>query len=249
MRILLALLAAASTLLAAAGGAAAQDRHARLRVMVTDSLGNPVQDAQVAVSGLESVARSDSTGSALVTRIPLGSRMVTIWRLGYLEERALLEFPSANTFRLNVVLTPGAVALDSLLVQGERRIRQLENNGYYQRRRMGFGSFVSGERMEAIAASSPDLRRAFYMMPGFTVTPGRFGTSFTLLSNRGIGPTGRRCQPAVVVDGRRSDMEELSSMLPQHVEAIEAYPGPAGAPLEYMFGQSVCGAVLVWTKK
>ncbi|HEX2187517.1 MAG TPA: Ig-like domain-containing protein [Longimicrobiaceae bacterium] len=249
MRILPVLFLAASALLAAAGGASAQDDRARLRVTVTDSLGQPIRDAQVVVSGVGALVRSDSSGTALVTGIPLGVGFVSVWRLGYGEERAVLQFPTAATFRLSVVLTPGAVALDSLLVEGERRVRHLESNGFYQRRRMGMGSFVNGKQMEAIAAASPDLRRAFYSMAGFMVVPGRFGASFTLLSNRGIGPKGERCQPAVVVDGRRSDMEELSSMLPQHVEAIEAYPGAAGAPPEYSFGQSVCGIVLVWLKR
>lgn len=249
MRHLLTILALASTLLAAAGEAAAQDDRARLRVMVTDSLGRPIQDAQVTVNGVGSPARSDSTGTALVGGIPLGARMVTVWRLGYGEERALLQFPTAATFRLSVVLTPGALAIDSLLVEGERRVAALERNGFYQRRRQGMGSFVNSEQMEAIAAASPDLRRAFYMMPGFQVVPGRFGSSFTLLSGRGVDLTGSPCQPAVVVDGRRSDIQELASILPQNVEAIEAYPGAAGAPPEYTFGQSVCGLVLVWTKK
>ncbi|HEX2187516.1 MAG TPA: carboxypeptidase regulatory-like domain-containing protein [Longimicrobiaceae bacterium] len=249
MRILLALFLAASTLLAAAGGASAQDDRARLRVTVTDTLGQPVRDAQVTVNGAGAPARSDSTGTALVAGIPLGTRMVTVWRLGFGEERAVLQFPSANTFRLNVVLTPGAIALDSLLVEGERRVRQLEHNGFYQRRRMGLGSFVNAEQMEVIARTSPDLRRAFFNMPGFQVVPGRFGSAFTLLSNRGVDLTGSPCQPAVVVDGRRSDMTELVSILPQQVEAIEAYPGAAGAPPEYAFGQSVCGMVLVWLKK
>lgn len=249
MRHLVSILTLLLVLLAGVSEGAAQDDRAGLRVTVTDSLGNPIRDAQVAVNGVRAPARSDSTGTALVTGIPLGNRLVTVWRLGYGEERALLQFPAAATYRLRVVLTPGAVALDSLLVEGERRVRSLESNGFYQRRRMGMGTFRNPEQMEAIAAASPDLMRAFQGMPGFQVIPGRFGSPFVLRSSRGPGLDARECEPAVVVDGRRSDMAELASILPQQVEAIEAYPGAAGAPPEYSFGQSVCGVVMVWLKK
>lgn len=246
---LLALLPAAALLLAA-GESAAQTSRAQLRVLVSDTLGRPVANAQVTVNGVGAPARTDSTGTALVGDIPLGTRMITVWRLGFGEERAVLQFPQAATYRLPVVLTPRALALDSLLVEGERYVRTLERNGFYKRRRQGLGSFVSGERMEAIAAASPDLRRAFQLMPGFQVIPGRFGSSFVL--NTGRGDTSMQqsgCMPAVVIDGRRADMEELASLPPQHVEAIEAYRGPAGAPVEYSFGESLCGLVLVWLKK
>jgi hypothetical protein len=40
--------------------------------------------------------------------------------------------------------------------------------------------------------------------------------------------------------------QEINLLDPTDVGAIEAYPGPAGAPMQY---DSACGVVVIWMKR
>lgn len=251
----LALLPAALLQPLGAGEARAQEQpvpeiqpQAGLQVSVTDTLGQPIPGARVVVTGVAGAVRSDSAGIALVQGIPLGSRLVTIRRPGFGEERALLQFPSAALFRLPVVLSPEVVGLDTLEVLAQRFVPALHRNGFYRRREQGVGRHFG--RTELDRTGSMDLAPILRRVSGFTVrpAPGR-ATGFILESSRGIISARRSsCTPKIFVDGVRADMELLESLSPREVEAVEAYSGLGGAPAEYTMGDAPCGVVLVWLR-
>jgi hypothetical protein len=71
-------------------------------------------------------------------------------------------------------------------------------------------------------------------------------------------PTSKRiepCWPAVYLDGRRvyslsesSDATIDDFVMPNDVEAIEVYHGPAVLPPNFAFSDAHCGAIIVWTR-
>jgi len=66
------------------------------------------------------------------------------------------------------------------------------------------------------------------------------------------GRTGRAagCIPLIWVDGKEwdSDGGNLSSIPPQSIEGIEAYPRPSMAPVQYRGRNDQCGIVLIWLR-
>ncbi len=223
--------------------------RAQLTVILTDTLARPVSGVRVGVNGMGLSEPSDSTGVVQIVGIPLGSRMVSIDHPGYQHEDALVQFPSANNFRLRVTLTPSPVALDTLNVVGRRFNLGLHQNGYYRREREGLGRFVPRDRLEEIGRGAPDLGVAFDQVLGIRVDRGP-ATGFVLRSSRGSGSLeSGACTPAIRIDGIRSDSEQLASLTPSMVEAIEVYPSAGSVPGEYGDMDTTCGLVLVWLRR
>lgn len=248
MHRLTALLLAALALLAAAAPAHAQQRGrtARLSVVVVDSAARPVPGTRVQVSGAPAAAWSDSAGLAAVERIPTGSRLVQIERTGYVPENAVIRFDPGSDLRIQVTLTSAPFTLDTLQVVAWRQRAALARAGFYARQRQGLGSFLTREELDRAPAAS-DLGNVLARLRGFTVT--RPGGRLMVLSTRGPGSLqSGDCVPAVFVDGLPADMELLGSLTPGDVEAVEGYAGSAAAPGEYA-SASVCGVILVWTRK
>lgn len=242
-----ALLAALALLLAAPAARAQQGGTARLSVVVVDSAARPVPAVRVVVSGAPAAAYSDSAGRAAVERIPVGSRLVAIERVGFQQERALIRFDRGADIRIQVTLTPAPITLDTLQVLGQRSILSLARNGFYRRRERGLGSFVTREELARTEAFAADLGPAFSQVRGFRVERQPDG-GFALLSTRGAGSLSEGvCVPEVFVDGAQADMALLSTLTPRDVAAIEAYAGAAAVPAEY--STSTCGVILVWTRK
>lgn len=225
----------------------AQER-AQLTVILTDTLARPVAGVRVAMNGIGLSEPSDSMGVVQITGIPLGSRMVSIDHPGYRHEDALVQFPSANNFRLRVTLTPAPIALDTINVVGRRFNLALHQNGYYRREREGLGRFMGREKLDVVNRGSPDLSSAFDQMLGIRVDRGP-STGFVVRSSRGAGNFSGLCIPAIRIDGIRADSEQLASLTPSMVEAIEVYASAGTVPGEYGDMETTCGLILVWLRR
>lgn len=249
MRILASSLAVVLAVPFAALPAAGQDGRAQLTVIVADTLDAPVPGVRVAVNGVTGVVTSDSSGVAVVSEIPLGTRMVTVTHPAYRTESAVLQFPSANLFRLRVALTPTGVPLDTVTATGRREVAMLHTNGFYRRQQEGLGKYVTREALDELDRASPDLSGAFIRMLGFRVERNVYGLPFIVQSSRGEGSINDECFPSVRVNGMLSDMGELSRIRPGIVEALEAYPNVNAAPAEFSDAGAVCGLILVWLRR
>lgn len=222
--------------------------RAGLTVILTDTMARPVAGVRVGVNGLGLSEPSDSTGTVRIRGIPLGSRMVSIDHPGYQHEDALVQFPSANDFRLRVTLTPAPITLDTLNVVGRRFNLALHQNGFYRREREGLGRFMGRDKLDEINRGSPDLSTAFDQMLGIRVDRDP-STGFVLRSSRGAGSLSGPCTPAIRIDGLRADSEQLASLTPSMVEAIEVYASAGTVPGEYGDMETTCGLVLVWLRR
>lgn len=220
---------------------------ARLSVVVVDSASRPVATTRVQVGGAPAAAWSDSTGLAVVDRIPAGSRLVQIQRTGYVPENAVIRFEPGADLRIRVTLTPTPFTLDTLQVVAWRERAALARAGFYDRQRQGQGSFLTRDDLAKLETLSSDLGFALRRMRGFKVERGA-GGRLSVLSTRGAGSLSGGCVPEIFLDGMPSDMEMLGLLQPGEVEAVEGYAGAATAPGEYA-GSSTCGVILVWTRK
>ena len=210
-------------------------------------------------------ALSDSAGLFFIEVDP-GIYSVIVNRLGYepmyITEVALTD---PSIVPLEIRLSPDAISLPGLVVEGERRERYLTVNGFYDRQRMGFGHFIEIEESRRLQTFAPtDFVRRF---PGVRITGGQ------VLSARGawIGGTLEPCMLQIVVDGvyRGINMDEVVTV--QDIAAIEVYQGLSNYPAQWhalALGGSMgmegggpkdarnkaakfyrtCGLVVVWTK-
>lgn len=142
-------------------------------------------------------------------------------------------------------LDPRVVPVDALTVEVERRVRKLENAGFYDRRTRGLGQFMERTDIEERPArTATDVMRR---LRGLSVL---VAGSSTDVAGRGL------CRPVVYIDGvavsnrrRGSIAFNLDDLPVQDIEGIEFYSGPSSAPPQYSLTDNSCGVLMFWTTK
>jgi outer membrane cobalamin receptor len=135
----------------------------------------------------------------------------------------------------------------------ERRLQYLEDAGFYRRKRIGFGHFLT--RAEIDRRDPLIMSDLLHDMPGVRVTcVGARSCNITMRAATTMFFRGK-CEPSIVLDGvllraggvgSRGDLSLDALIDPFDVEAIEVYPGPEGVPVQYV---SPCGAIIVWSRR
>jgi hypothetical protein len=209
---------------------------------VRDTLGNPINDAHVRVSGVSLEARSDVNGRFLLKNVPSGVRIVSIEAIAYAPMRWLADLYDGDS-------VPVAARLDRItalarVIVRDRRVLDARLKDFEKRRSLAMGYFVDSTTLQKF----PFIHEAINV-PGVTVrkTIGGFAAS-TLRPNASRGGT---CPMAVYVDGQ-SPGEDLDSYK-DVIAAIEVYPRSSYAPQELVSGSLLksrndCGMILIWTK-
>jgi hypothetical protein len=185
------------------------------------------------------VARlTDDRGHASFTELVPGRYVIVIERLGYGEARASLNLPVSSLTTVTAELVPEVLELEPIIVSTTRRGADM--GGFEERRRLGFGYFITKADLETNPSHVSSLLRT---IPGVQVTPGTGLTGGGHLSMRG------GCRPDLVLDGMPlGPVEGLAIddyMTPNEIEAIEVYHG-IETPIR--FGNNPCGAVVIWTR-
>ena len=209
---------------------------ATIRGTVHGPGGRPLAEAQVRVRDAAGSARTDSLGQFTLGGQPAGSQLLETRRVGYLVGQTPVELRSGRT--VDVIITLNRIVnLDSIRIVAQRsRYREFEN-----RRKGGFGRYLDESQIEK--QNPMETSDLFRTIPGFRVEGS--GIDARLVSTRGsISLRSSGCPTNVVIDGIQH--QDVNLLNPTNVGAIEAYPGPAGAPLQY---DSACGVVVIWTKR
>jgi hypothetical protein len=217
---------------------------------------------------------SSVTGAFVLEAPEAGSFYVLAEALGY-EPKAdgILEVGEGGSVSIDFYLKPKPLEMDSLIValKRVRAYRYLSEVGYYEREKMGFGTFISPDQIKRrkpfttfdLLRDVPDL----YIDQG-----GRGGTRVYLM--RG----GSRCNPVVLLDGARAFNDThterggpLSDIVPagtpsaikperndegivlesivdiEDISAIEVHTRATSMPLQYGGTQETCGLLMIWT--
>jgi 5-hydroxyisourate hydrolase-like protein (transthyretin family) len=210
---------------------------ATLTGTVRSPAGQPLADAQVRIVDAVGMVRTDSSGHFTLANQPAGTQLLEARRVGYLLSRTPVELRSGKSVETVVILSR-IVNLDSIRIVA-RRSRYPE----FERRsgRSGFGRHLNEQQIEQRhAMETSDLIRT---MPGFRIEGA--GLDARVVSTRGaISFSQGSCATNVVIDGFQH--QDINLISPADVGAVEAYPGPAGAPMQY---DSACGVIVIWTKR
>jgi len=217
---------------------------------------------------------SSLSGAFVLDAPEAGSFYLLAEALGY-EPKAdgILELGEGGSISIEFYLKPKPLEMDSLIValKRVRTHRYLTEVGYYEREKMGFGTFLSPDQIQRRRPYTTfDLLRG---VPDLHIEEGgRAGTRVYLMRGRS------RCNPAVMVDGSRAfndthterggpltdfvpagtpspftaqrDHEGivLESMVDiEDISAIEVHTRATSVPLQYGGTQETCGLLMIWT--
>lgn len=258
----------------AAGGAAAQRDAASLTGIVTQrGLGTPIPSAYVYVVGGSASTMTDQSGRFRLNGLAAGTHVVRIQRVGYAPLEFEIDLADGETVDLRpgeLLLDAAAITMDSVVVtaSGEPLILALAMQGFYERRNMNSGSFLS--RAEFTKWHPMSFTDALRRIPGVSITlnpnyhkparPPRLGLFGTvpgrtkmIVDTRKTLITTRGCETIVIwVDGMvlgttaEIDIDELVGM--NTVEAIEVFRGPSELPARFAATRAACAALVIWTR-
>ncbi|MDQ6830580.1 MAG: carboxypeptidase regulatory-like domain-containing protein [Gemmatimonadota bacterium] len=224
---------------------------ARLAGTVKNKAGRPIAGAQVRVIETAANATTADNGTFTLAGLPSGTQSVEVRSIGFAPKRAAVRLSSRTPAVVELVMSERIAELDAVTVYGqanERRNRAL--SGFLERRKSGFGNFLTHEEIEKYQPLS--FCDVLHRVPGVSVSYGGGGMSAGSLGGCSIMMRGTEtimgsCSPTFFLDGARmiggaSDME--MAVRPEEIAGVEVYKGAATTPAEFTGG---CGAVVVWT--
>jgi iron complex outermembrane receptor protein len=234
-------LALAALLQVSFATAVAQTPSATLEINVRTSLEDrPLPGAQVFVEGLGMRGITDRNGTARITGLPTGARRIEVRYLGYAPVNELLALAIGRTTRVTARLDFQPIQLTEVTV----RVRQsrLAENGFFERREHGLGTFFTRDEIEQMRPRF--LTDVIHRVPGLQIpsllTPRRTARI------RGSSPT---CTIQFVINGiATSPGFQLDYVPPGDVEGMEIYKGAATVPAMFNRTTSACGTIVIWTR-
>lgn len=223
------------------GDAAAQVVRGEIRDAETRQ---PVPGARVAVRSeagtVLTEANAGAAGEFTLLGLPEGPLTLEVSAPGYAASAGTAVDHRGKSLFLTIDMDPAALQGAEIRVTVERQNSYLADRGYYLRQRKGHGHFLTPSKMSLLRPSDMFRRVAGIDVVGGEPVIGRGPASF------------RRCRPAVYQDGLLV-RSELSSrpfndvVAPSaYIQAVEVYPGPASAPVQWR-GSASCGLIVVWT--
>lgn len=197
----------------------------------------------VPVNGPESERWEGETnveGLLITPLLRLGSWEIEVQALGYEILVDRVTFEASGDHDLRVALVPEALALEPV-VAAVRRQTRLERQGFYERRMLANGYFLTRQDIEQ--RSMNRISDVFRTVPGARVVPPGLNESAALIVLR------NDCIPLVVIDGApASGQLRLDDLFhPSDIEAIEVYHGASG-PVQFS-PFTTCGTIMVWTRE
>lgn len=216
-----------------------------ISVVVRDSLGRSIAGAELTVEGTAVRGVTDERGEIRFTAVRGGPATVRIRRLGFRPTTLDVIVDQRVPATSIVMLAPIAQRLAPIVVRGGTNYTG-RMAGFYQRRDLGIGHFVSRERLEH--DNPAQLTDVFRRLPGVQITSTR--TIRNAIRFRGNGGA---CWPLVWLDGAPLPTAEfdLDFLSPTSVEGIEVYSGISQVPPQFMGARGLgsCGVIVVWSRE
>jgi hypothetical protein len=216
-----------------------------LSISVRDSLGRFISGAELTVEGTTVRGVTDERGEVRFSAVRGGPATIHVRRLGFAPRNVdvIVDQRVPATSIVTLALIPQRLA--PIVVKGGTNYTG-RMAGFYQRRDLGIGHFVSREKLEH--DNPGQLTDVFRRLPGVQITSTRFIRNAVRFRGNGAS-----CWPLVWLDGAplptaEFDMDFLS---PASVEGIEVYSGISQVPPQFMGSRGLgsCGVIVVWSRE
>jgi hypothetical protein len=214
-------------------------------ISVVDSLGRSISGAELTVEGTTVRGVTDERGEVRFNAVRGGPATIRVRRLGF--RPATLDIVVDQRVPATSIVTLALIPqrLATIVVKGGSHYTG-RMAGFYQRRDLGIGHFVSRERLEHDNPSQ--LTDIFRRLPGVQITSTRFIRN--AIRFRGNGGS---CWPLVWLDGAPLPTAEfdLDFLSPSSIEGIEVYSGISQIPPQFMGSRGLgsCGVIVVWSRE
>lgn len=218
-----------------------------LAVSVTDRLnGQPVVGAVVTLTpvdedgaplGAGRVYGTDQEGRFRTIPLNPGLYVLDTRAPGYQALVQTLQVSGPSPVTLTVQLAPDVMEVEGVAVLGTRN-PFLEEAGFYERQRQGFG--LSFTREDLVLLGVYQTSDVFRTVSGTALDYAGSPTSPFVRFRQG-------CRPDVVLDGANlgPDVRIDDLVIPTDIEGLEVFRG--GGTVPSTLSNSPCGAVLIWT--
>lgn len=239
-----------------------------LEGVVRDNNERPLAAAEVVVDNQHRTI-TNSRGEFSIADVEGGLIQFTARRIGYNPVTTAVQVDPGLKVSLAVRLTPLAIQLGTIVVEGKRLDKTLWQTGFYKRRDAGAGTFFDSDYMDHFHAGLSSLVS--------TIPSVRLTRTNNMSVPVGKLPDGNECMLNVFVDGVRfpfidnTGIDEIANA--EDVLAVEVYPRASETPIRisglgganghgqlgtvniqrpgtFEMGSTAgdCGAILIWTK-
>lgn len=235
-------------------GASGQERATLLLTITSRESGVAIPDATARFPSKGLSALSDAEGRARITDIPPGPHLLIVEHIGHRTEQRIVPFDPGQTVHATIELVIEPVPLHSVRVEVPGRHPRLDRVGFYDRERLGFGTFLEREEIVDRALGSMRLSNVFRGIRGVQVKLLPGSGALVPVSTRSFGASlGQSvCIMPIYLDGIYIDTErhfDLDRFIPtSDIEAIEVFAGPSETPIQYSGTNRECGVILMWTR-
>ena len=207
--------------------------------------GRPFPTASVGVLGSTASTVSGQDGRFVLTGVPAGTHAVLVRAIGFTPVTLVVDIATGGRFDTTVVIDkrPQTLAAVSVTAMPNRA----ERNGFTERRRTGFGSFITKEDIERWGPV--DLVDLVTIKPALRRISTPRGDAIVMR-----GPVGV-CAPSIFLDGWEvsfgggGGMSDVSGFVqPREIVGVEIYTGPIIPPQFDRMVWTSCGSVVLWTR-
>jgi hypothetical protein len=212
---------------------------------VANALTNePIPDAEVWVTDVSRVARTNWIGEGVIGDIPRGQHHVRVRRLGFVQADIDVSF-DRDTVGVFFSLSPRPVSLDTVKTAARMSLSPMLGE-FEMRRRMGIGRFLTDSVLQA-DSTQPIATIIERRIPGLrAVDDGRRVVRVS------APPGGQSCRGFdTYIDGLRvslaPDETDLRFFQGRDVAGIEYYTD-VNAPVQFRHQTMACGVLLIWTR-
>lgn len=227
--------------------------------VVTDTAGRLLPGAEVRLGTSTTIA--DEEARFVVAGLTPGSIDLHVRSIGYQPVARTLEVEPGLRVDVAIRLTPSAVELGTVVVEGVRMSTRLLHMGFYHRQKVGSGRFFDREALERHGGTLSGLLQE---VPAVRVMRDPQGRGHLL----GRSAT-RTCRMSVYLDGllirwaAETGIDHVVAR--QDILGLEVYPSAVQVPAQLSVPQAAgpgmsgpagigsagladCGAVVIWTK-
>jgi len=205
--------------------------------LVADTGGRPIADARVIVDGAPEF-RSGGDGRFLVKAVPVGTRQVEVLSIGMSPVVSTVDVSPTDTAMVLATMRK-ITTLDVVRVTASPLMRRLVRD-LEDRRNLGAGYIRDSTEI----ANHGTLFSVLFDVPSVqAVRRGSSGEFVVTMPGTGAA----RCLANVIIDGQKSDYNELNYLRPPDIAVLEVYPRRMSLPMEFVQNDD-CGVIVVWTK-
>ena len=198
--------------------------------------------ATVSILGSDVKVSTGDNGRFRITGLRNGNYILAVHRIGYVPVAVAMALAGVDTLRPSFEMRRIATALDTMIVTAKSAVARLQE--FERRRSMGEGHFITAADMER--SGSVYVADIIRVVPSVGISEKRAGVQIAY----NLRPSSHSCPFQIFLDGMPMPSGTNLANLPppKDLAGIEIYSGPATAPLQYSFGDTSCGVILLWTK-